>query len=62
MNPFLDSSQIPSMIISKELKKKKVTVCLTGDGGDEVFAGYTRYIWGNKFSKICNIFPIFLEI
>ena len=58
--PFADSSQIPSMIISKELKKK-VTVCLTGDGGDEVFGGYTRYIWGNKFSKICNIFPIFFR-
>lgn len=54
--PFADSSQIPTILLSN-FAKKKVTVVLTGDGGDEVFAGYNRYFLIEKIWNIVSKFP-----
>ena len=54
--PFADSSALPFFALSKEMSNN-VSVALSGDGGDEVFGGYRKYI-GEKWSNLGNIIPL----
>lgn len=54
--PFADSSQIPSVLLCRNVRRN-VTVCLTGDGGDEMFGGYNRHVLGPPLMRRIRWLP-----
>src|SRR6201999_449795 len=55
--PFADSSQVATMLVARHARKK-VVVSLSGDGGDELFAGYHRHFWAARLSGALERVPL----
>ena len=58
--PYADSSAMPTYRVC-ELAREQVTVALSGDGGDELFAGYRRYRWHTYEERMRNLLPLTLR-
>ena len=58
--PFGDSSQLPVYLLSA-MSRRHVRVALSGDGGDELFAGYGRYLWDDRISRGLRLLPPLLR-
>ncbi|MFZ0693739.1 MAG: asparagine synthase (glutamine-hydrolyzing), partial [Alphaproteobacteria bacterium] len=58
--PFADSSALPTYLVCA-LARQRVTVALSGDGGDEIFGGYRRYYWHQNEHRVRSLLPSILR-
>ena len=58
--PHADPSDVPSILVSR-LARQDVTVCVSGDGGDELFCGYNRYLHSDRIWRSISKYPAWLR-